>query len=111
RTHLLSRSPLRAIHEIYPLPLHDALPIFHRPAQPDRYGGGPAARGGAGPDRGNPDRRLHREGELIMNTQPASTDPGAELGNPEEDRKSTRLNSSHVKSSYAGFCLKIKRAA
>src|SRR5690606_40920583 len=26
-----------------------------------------------------------------------------------EDRKSTRLNSSHVKSSYAVFCLKIKR--
>src|SRR5690606_42058299 len=27
---------------------------------------------------------------------------------PEEDRKSTRLNSSHVKSSYAVFCLKKK---
>src|SRR5690606_40261016 len=26
-----------------------------------------------------------------------------------EDRKSTRLNSSHVKSSYAVFCLKKKR--
>src|SRR5690606_42153854 len=25
------------------------------------------------------------------------------------DRKSTRLNSSHVKSSYAGFCLKKKK--
>src|SRR5690606_39647890 len=25
-----------------------------------------------------------------------------------EDRKSTRLNSSHVKTSYAGFCLKKK---
>src|SRR5690606_39505133 len=25
-----------------------------------------------------------------------------------KDRKSTRLNSSHVKSSYAGFCLKKK---
>src|SRR5690625_2083627 len=28
-----------------------------------------------------------------------------------EDRKSTRLNSSHVASSYAVFCLKKKRAA
>src|SRR5690625_3598353 len=28
--------------------------------------------------------------------------------NPEGDRKSTRLNSSHVASSYAGFCLKTK---
>src|SRR5690554_7218890 len=27
----------------------------------------------------------------------------------EEDRKSTRLNSSHVRSSYAVFCLKKKR--
>src|SRR5438067_5958342 len=29
---------------------------------------------------------------------------------PEQDRKSTRLNSSHVSSSYAVFCLKKKRA-
>src|SRR5699024_12337720 len=28
---------------------------------------------------------------------------------PREDRKSTRLNSSHVSSSYAVFCLKKKR--
>src|SRR5690606_40011412 len=35
----------------------------------------------------------------------------AALGPPAwvfEDRKSTRLNSSHVKISYAGFCLKKK---
>src|SRR5260221_2125469 len=29
---------------------------------------------------------------------------------PERDRKSTRLNSSHTVISYAGFCLKNKRA-
>src|SRR5690625_5645549 len=36
---------------------------------------------------------------------------GAELRaqQPEEDRKSTRLNSSHVAISYAVFCLKKKR--
>src|SRR5690606_40297532 len=28
---------------------------------------------------------------------------------PQRDRKSTRLNSSHVKSSYAVFCLKKKK--
>src|SRR5690606_40106428 len=33
-----------------------------------------------------------------------STDPGE----PASDRKSTRLNSSHVKISYAVFCLKKK---
>src|SRR5690606_39820431 len=40
-------------------------------------------------------------------------DLGAEMGTPPEtalprDRKSTRLNSSHVKISYAVFCLKKK---
>src|SRR3712207_7023894 len=39
-----------------------------------------------------PHRRLH---------------PGAETG-PGEDRKSTRLNSSHANISYAVFCLKKK---
>src|SRR5699024_12215259 len=29
--------------------------------------------------------------------------------NPEQDRKSTRLNSSHVSISYAVFCLKKKK--
>src|SRR5690625_6528702 len=33
------------------------------------------------------------------------------LGNTAEDRKSTRLNSSHVASSYAVFCLKKKAHA
>src|SRR5690349_23536629 len=31
------------------------------------------------------------------------------LGRPEADRKSTRLNSSHVEISYAVFCLKKKK--
>src|SRR5690606_41927467 len=31
------------------------------------------------------------------------------IGIPNEDRKSTRLNSSHVKISYAVFCLKKKK--
>src|SRR5690606_23062142 len=38
---------------------------------------------------------------------PEATDTGAR---PDKDRKSTRLNSSHVKISYAVFCLKKKRA-
>src|SRR5690606_41582833 len=32
-----------------------------------------------------------------------------EARSPAGDRKSTRLNSSHVKISYAGFCLKKKK--
>src|SRR5690625_5946908 len=35
--------------------------------------------------------------------------PGARLGESGVDRKSTRLNSSHVASSYAVFCLKKKK--
>src|SRR3989442_9445590 len=31
------------------------------------------------------------------------------FGEPEPDRKSTRLNSSHVRISYAVFCLKKKK--
>src|SRR5256885_5718442 len=34
---------------------------------------------------------------------------GAEPGLPSEDRKSTRLNSSHLVISYAVFCLKKKK--
>src|SRR5207253_10557749 len=38
--------------------------------------------------------------------------PGILQGNPEAgDRKSTRLNSSHVAISYAVFCLKKKKTA
>src|SRR6266513_4282619 len=33
---------------------------------------------------------------------------GVDAEGSERDRKSTRLNSSHVSSSYAGFCLKKK---
>src|SRR5690606_41218067 len=83
-----------ATTEIYTLSLHDALPIYRftlivdsffiaftgkMTAQDDIYVGG----------------RLH---ELIPKLL-------AVIG----DRKSTRLNSSHVKISYAVFCLKKKK--
>src|SRR6266511_6199947 len=41
-------------------------------------------------------------GEAVLRTR----DPGYVLAVDPEDRKSTRLNSSHVKISYAVFCLK-----
>src|SRR5690554_7121515 len=37
-----------------------------------------------------------------------ATESTATLGRSSEDRKSTRLNSSHVRISYAVFCLKKK---
>src|SRR5690606_41239397 len=68
--------------EIYTLSLHDALPIFPNCA-------GRKAR--------RPSKRIRRF-------------PGRK-GRPASppDRKSTRLNSSHVKISYAVFCLKKKK--
>src|SRR5207253_10744100 len=70
--------------EIYTLSLHDALPIS------------PTSRTSAGaPCRRSPDdRRSHR---------------GDRRGHHGADRKSTRLNSSHVAISYAVFCLKKKK--
>src|SRR6266496_5630077 len=70
-----------ATTEIYTLSLHDALPI--------------STRGG---HRG---AHRHRRG-LARPARPGGTRPGG-------DRKSTRLNSSHVEISYAVFCLKKKK--
>src|SRR5256885_11795944 len=75
-----------ATTEIYTLSLHDALPISA--AAGTR---GPEGEGRA--DRGR--RRGHRAGRA-----------GA---GRERDRKSTRLNSSHLVISYAVFCLKKKK--
>src|SRR5690349_22870753 len=44
----------------------------------------------------------------IRNTPARQTEPPLP-GKPIEDRKSTRLNSSHVEISYAVFCLKKKK--
>src|SRR5437868_10768826 len=67
--------------EIYTLSLHDALPICLRLRSLDRA-------------------RLQRV-ELLGQSE------GLRLGS--RDRKSTRLNSSHVSISYAVFCLKKKK--
>src|SRR5688572_33488414 len=69
-----------ATTEIYTLSLHDALPIY-RP----RY---------RGPRHRGRQRPRHPQGQR---------------DHVEEDRKSTRLNSSHSQISYAVFCLKKKK--
>src|SRR3712207_7331344 len=67
-----------------------------RAAQPrQREDPAPAARG---------DDRARHERERVV----AQGDVGAARG-PDEDRKSTRLNSSHANISYAVFCLKKKK--
>src|SRR5439155_24828102 len=72
-----------ATTEIYTLSLHDALPI-------------------------SPDCRTFCPSFAI--TTNAGTAPGIQIvSGTTRDRKSTRLNSSHVAISYAVFCLKKKK--
>src|SRR5438270_5468876 len=82
-----------ATSEIYTLSLHDALPIFRMPS-------------GAGHDA-----------QVLATIMPAGMLFVPSIGgvshhwseNTDEDRKSTRLNSSHSQISYAVFCLKKKK--
>src|SRR5436190_17459915 len=79
-----------ATTKISTLSLHDALPICRTP---------PA---GEGRRRGGP----HRRGRPHRRRRPCHGAGG--LGDAGQDRKSTRLNSSHTVISYAVFCLKKK---
>src|SRR5690606_41940241 len=94
---------------IYTLSLHDALPISLGAQELD---------GGAG----GPDGELagvelrHGRGVAVRPTLLAEprgvvdeVAGGRDLGRQVRDRKSIRLNSSHVKISYAVFCLKKKK--
>src|SRR5256885_10805855 len=81
-----------ATTEIYTLSLHDALPI----SRCDRRMPGTFSSSAAG----SPASRSRS-----ASTKPASP---AECSRP-RDRKSTRLNSSHLVISYAVFCLKKKK--
>src|SRR5438067_7613927 len=77
-----------ATTEIYTFSLHDALPILATAAP------GVALR------------------TRVENRSPPFWPPCcARPGRPALDRKSTRLNSSHVSISYAVFCLKKKKVA
>src|SRR3712207_8363003 len=89
-----------ATTEIYTLSLHDALPIS-RTCDGRR---GPAVDGRL---RGDPDGFLvpgARGGGRRTVLHPRPDAPQLQLVS--EDRKSTRLNSSHANISYAVFCLK-----
>src|SRR5437660_2985732 len=76
----------------YTLSLHDALPICRR-----RVGTHRSRNGTRGPQ------------VLVQSRQCRRRDPAVLARR--EDRKSTRLNSSHVATSYAVFCLKKKTSA
>src|SRR3712207_7230689 len=97
-----------ATTEIYTLSLHDALPIFG-PADRDQdraedlLAGDPPVVGDVGEDG--------RHGEVALGQRALvrrqAADHQAGVGSV-QDRKSTRLNSSHANISYAVFCLKKK---
>src|SRR2546430_13360719 len=82
-----------ATTEIYTLSLHDALPIL----------------GAALPSIARQTAVLAvAHGRLALCRSGAALGLPLEEGGGEEDRKSTRLNSSHSQISYAVFCLKKK---
>src|SRR5438309_1354685 len=76
------------------LSLHDALPIYVA-------------------DLGDDDRAQHRPDPGQLLDRAVGVVPGQQVGGHllqhGEDRKSTRLNSSHSSISYAVFCLKKKK--
>src|SRR5437868_14098154 len=73
-----------ATTDIYTLSLHDALPISTRPLPVNSRMG-------------------------CAGKNPRNFTITAALSSTSQDRKSTRLNSSHVSISYAVFCLKKKK--
>src|SRR5207249_12184560 len=94
--------------ETYTLSLHDALPIYRE------SGGGPVRRSGRARrrPRQRPARLPFRPGRPHVHGRRRAhlSHVRAGAGGAEDlDRKSTRLNSSHVSSSYAVFCLKNKK--
>src|SRR3989442_4205790 len=83
-----------ATTEIYTLSLHDALPISDGRGHRLRIAQGVLTRPGGA-------RRARRAPGLAADRRGRRAARG--------DRKSTRLNSSHVRISYAVFCLKKKK--
>src|SRR5207253_9174343 len=94
-----------ATTQIYTLSLHDALPISRLRPPPtrrrnkDRHA--PPARRECSHDRSSWSRAGRPKCRRATTT-------GCSVGRA-RDRKSTRLNSSHVAISYAVFCLKKKK--
>src|SRR2546426_7784678 len=86
-----------ATTEIYTLSLHDALPISIRRPSTQRSCGPCGGSGECGPSS-----RWRDSLRLLLTSGPLRSFLSL-------DRKSTRLNSSHLVISYAVFCLKKKK--
>src|SRR5690606_41539585 len=94
-----------------PLSLHDALPI----SKIGREIVIAVKQGGPNPDS-NPRLRAVMQNAKALNMPKTNVEAAIkrasdkDTSNYDQDRKSTRLNSSHVKISYAVFCLKKKNS-
>src|SRR5690606_40573618 len=107
--HRLYRLTAPPTPELHPLSLHDALPIYRQAADLDRLPR-PDLAGLAQLHRAVHPHRAAGDQLLSCTAAVAGTRQLQQLveGDVVADRKSTRLNSSHVKISYAVFCLKKK---
>src|SRR5690606_41992466 len=101
--------PLHHPHspEIYPLSLHDALPIYCAVSDKPAIGQCVDQSILVNADRIVGDAAMHVESGSGRQDKRARIDEQCAIEHI--DRKSTRLNSSHVKISYAVFCLKKKK--
>src|SRR5690606_41304011 len=93
------------------LSLHDALPICPRLERLVHDDGADPAQVVVGRDAGVEDANGHKGHEPRLAGLDRAVedvdlrDEASRRRDPRQDRKSTRLNSSHVKISYAVFCL------
>src|SRR5690625_7934358 len=95
-THYPLAFPETGKHEPYHLSLHDALPIFGQRRPGDTRA--------VERKRASEDLRVHAPDRLEQR-QVRAEHVGLPRDLEHQDRKSTRLNSSHVAISYAVFCL------
>src|SRR3712207_7694670 len=87
-----------ATTEIYTLSLHDALPISLPVARRHQQDVGV-----------RPPGLADQRGEEVVLADHRGEAPVRGVDDGHQDRKSTRLNSSHANISYAVFCLKKKK--
>src|SRR5206468_12986467 len=100
-----------ATAEIYTLSLHDALPISNAVGFVGHRRGDGAEHDSAGADEARECAELGgRDRRQVQDDVERRADGVGDAGFRvvDEDRKSTRLNSSHDQISYAVFCLKKK---
>src|SRR5690606_41596743 len=98
-----SPSTATATAAIHTLSLHDALPILVAHLRALIRAG--RSRTWIARATGVPEATIHR---LLAGQSTITRHNAYRLQPVDGDRKSTRLNSSHVKNSYAVFCLKKK---